>query len=138
MARHDPLAALLKLRGLEVAAARRDLMARQAGASAAAQREASARLAVATELAGSDGDFADSLAAWLPLAYAARDRAAGEAALAAQAVESARAGLAAQRARERAVEWLLDRRAREARDKAMRAEQNALDEEAQRRGMRAA
>ncbi|WP_203071288.1 flagellar FliJ family protein [Falsiroseomonas ponticola] len=133
MARRDPLAALLKLRGLEVAAARRDLVARQAGAAAAAAREAAARRAMEAELAGG-GDFADSLAAWLPLARAARERAAGEAALASQAVEAARSALAQQRARERAVEWLLDRRAQEARDKAMRAEQNALDEAAQRRG----
>jgi flagellar export protein FliJ len=138
MARRDPLSALLKLRGLEVAAARRDLVARQAGAAAAAAREAEARRAMETELAGDAGDFADSLAAWLPLARATRDRAAGEAALAAQAVEAARGALAQHRARERAVEWLLDRRAQEARDKAMRAEQNALDEAAQRRGPRAA
>ena len=137
MARRDPLSALLKLRGLEVATARRDLMARQAGAAAAAEREAAARGAMEAEMADHGGDFADSLAAWLPMARARRERAVGEAALAAQAVEAARAALAQQRARERAVEWLLDRRAQEARDRAMRAEQNALDEAAQRRGPRA-
>ncbi len=137
MAKRDPLSALLKLRGLEVATARRDLVARQAGAAAAAEREAAARRTLDLELAAGAGDFADSLAAWLPMARAARERAAGEATLAAQAVEAARTALAQQRARERAVEWLLDRRAQEARDKAMRAEQNALDEAAQRRGLRA-
>ncbi|WP_439549733.1 flagellar FliJ family protein [Falsiroseomonas sp.] len=137
MAKRDPLSALLKLRGLEVATARRDLVARQAGAAAAAEREAVARSALDLELAAGGGEFADSLAAWLPMARAARERAVGEAALATQAVEAARSALAQQRARERAVEWLLDRRAQDARDKAMRAEQNALDEAAQRRGLRA-
>ena len=137
MAKRDSLSALLKLRGLEVATARRDLVARQAGAAAAAEREAAARSAGDLEFAAGAGVFADSLAAWLPMARAVRERAVGEAALAAQAVEAARSALAQQRARERAVEWLLDRRAQDARDKAMRAEQNALDEAAQRRGLRA-
>ena len=134
----DPLAPLLRLRALEVAAARRDLVARQAGAAAAEDRAAAARSVLETEHRAAIGGHADSLAAWLPLARAARDRAAGEANLANQAVEGARAALAAQRARERAVEWLVEKRREEARDAAAHAAQKSLDEAAQRRGGRRA
>lgn len=134
----DPLAPLLRLRALEVAAARRDLVARQAGAAAAEDRAAAARSVLETELGATIPGFADSLAAWLPAARAARDRAAGEAMLANQAVDGARAALAAQRARERAVEWLVEKRRAEAQEAAAHAAQKALDEAAQRRGVRRA
>jgi flagellar export protein FliJ len=134
----DPLAPLLRLRALEVAAARRDLVARQAGAAAAADRAAAARSALEAEQQADIPGFADSLAAWLPAARAARDRAAGEASLANQAVEGARIALAAERARERAVEWLVEKRREEAREAAAHAAQKSLDEAAQRRGVRRA
>ena len=134
----DPLAPLLRLRALEVAAARRDLVARQAGAAAAEERAEAARAVMDAERRAAIDGHADSLAAWLPIARAARERAAGEATLANQAVEGARAALAAQRARERAVEWLVEKRQQEAREAAAHAAQKALDEAAQRRGGRRA
>ncbi len=115
------------------ATARRDLAERQAGAAAAEQRAEVARAVLAAETGAAVMDFADSLAAWLPRAQATRDHREGEARLAGQAVEAARGALAANRARERAVEWLMEKRAADARAAALRAEQAALDEAAQRR-----
>ncbi|MGG5812594.1 flagellar FliJ family protein [Falsiroseomonas sp. CW058] len=66
------------------------------------------------------------------MARAAQDRAAGEARLAEQAVEAARGTLAAGRARARAVEMMLERKAAEARAEALRREQGVLDEAGQR------
>lgn len=133
MSRPDPLASLMKLRSLQVAVARRDLADRQAGAQAAAARDAAARDAIAAETGAEATGHADALAAWLPLARTALDRAAGEAALAGQAVEAARGALAQQRAQERAVEWLVEQRRAAARLAAGRAAQAALDESGQRR-----
>ncbi|NKC34536.1 hypothetical protein [Falsiroseomonas selenitidurans] len=132
----DPLAALMRLRGLQVAAARRDLADRQAGAQAAVGRAEAAVAVLAQETQGEVAFLADSLAAWLPGARAARERAAGEARLAGQAVEAARAALVASRAQERAVEWLMESRAAAARQKVARGQQAALDETAQQRAGR--
>jgi flagellar biosynthesis chaperone FliJ len=127
----DPLATLLKLRALEVATARRDLAERRVRAEEADRRAAAAEATIAAEVAR-PAEFADSLVAWLPLARGARDRALGEARLAEQAVEAARSQLAAERARARVVEWLMEKKAAEARAKALKREQAALDEAAQR------
>jgi flagellar export protein FliJ len=128
----DPLAPLKRLRTLQVATARRDLADRRARAEVAAQQAEAAQATLLNELAGAPL-FADSLAAWLPVARAARDRATGDAALAEQAVEVARGALAEERSRARVVELLIERRAAEARAEAARRAQAAIDEVAQRR-----
>lgn len=131
--RRDPLAAILRLRALEVAFARRDLAERATGAAAADARAQAAAAALRDGATERLGDFADSHAAWQPRARADRDRAAGEARLADRAVEASRAALAGLRVAERAVEALLERRAEDARAASLRREQLAIDEAAQRR-----
>lgn len=132
----DPLAALLRLRSLEVAAARRDLAERLAGLSAAEQRAAAAAAAIQAEANSEATREAPHLySAWLPRGRAAEERAAGDARLAAQASEIARQNLAETRAGERAVEWLREQRLIEERQRAARREQAALDEAAARRAV---
>ncbi|HZF78093.1 MAG TPA: flagellar FliJ family protein [Acetobacteraceae bacterium] len=135
MRRPDRLASLLKLRGLAVAEAQRDLADRLAGAAAAEARAAAAATAIVVEAAtaGDDHYLADAYAAWLPAGRDAEMRTAGEARMAEMASEAARKALAAARVRERAVEWLRDRAIEEARREAARREQAALDEAATRR-----
>lgn len=128
----DPLATLLKLRELELAAARRDLAERRARADQAAACAETARESITIECGGAV-HCTDTLAAWLPVARASLDRAASEARITAQAAEASRSALADHRARARSVEWLLERRAAEARAERLQREQAALDEAAQRR-----
>jgi hypothetical protein len=130
--KRDPLAVLLRLRAIEVASARRDLAERLVGEAAAQQRAAAAEAVITGELAQDAAGFADSLAAWLPQARARRDRMAGDARLAGQAVDNARRALAVQRAQERAVELVRERRIAEEREQETRRGQTALDEMAQR------
>jgi flagellar biosynthesis chaperone FliJ len=130
--KRDPLAVLLRLRAIEVASARRDLAERLAGEAVAQQRAAAAEAVITGELAQDTAGFADSLAAWLPQARARRDRMAGDARLAGQAVDNARRALAAQRAQERAVELVRERRIADEREQETRRGQAALDELAQR------
>jgi flagellar biosynthesis chaperone FliJ len=131
--RRDPLATLLRLRALEVAAAQRDLAQRAQGAQAADARLRHATATMAAELTGEGAGFADSLAAWLPQARTACESAAGEARLAEQAAEVARRRLAEARAAEGALEQLCAQRAWQLRAEAAQRLQASLDEAAQRR-----
>ncbi|MCQ4161973.1 hypothetical protein NON00_18825 [Roseomonas sp. GC11] len=120
MAAPDPLAVLQRLRGLEVALARRDLAERGAQAAAAAI-PAEGRAAE-----GVDGHAA--FAAWLPYGTAMRESRATEARLAAAALEAAREALVTARTAERVVELAREAKAEAARHQALRKAQAALDE----------
>jgi hypothetical protein len=123
--RRDPLAVLLRLRGVETLLARRRLAEDLAAGAAAETKAEAARVALGEEARSAGG--ADH-AAWLPRGLAERDRAVEETRRAgARAVESATA-LGTARAAERAVERLAETRAAEARREAVRREQVQLDE----------
>ena len=127
---YDPLAALHRLRGLEVLEARRVLAdglaaARQAEAAAA---EAAARLEVEAAVAGASPGGAADYARWAPVGRAARDHHGAEQARAAATVEVSQATLADTRAAENAVEKLLDLRREIAAATAARRRQALLDE----------
>ncbi len=127
----DPLAALAKLRGLEVLEARVATALRGAALEAAEADAAAAEARLKAE---------DPLAA--PLTYgsylehglAARHQARALVAWHVQALESERQRLALARSAERLVELLCERRAEAARRLAARREQARLDEAAARHG----
>ncbi|TCZ61249.1 hypothetical protein [Roseicella aquatilis] len=128
MARDGGLAALARLRRLETAEAQRRL-AVQAGQEAAA----AGRLAAAgAALRGEHAADAEAWRLWLPRGLAERDRAGLARAQEESRLQAAQALLAEARAAERAVEWLRERRAAEARRAAERRAQALLDEAAAR------
>jgi flagellar export protein FliJ len=131
----DRLKPLMRLRTLEVAEARRDLAERVAGAERAALLVRTTAEAIRSEAseAGGDPALSAAYAAWLPVGRAAERRALGDQLLAETATEAARQALAAARVRERAVEWLRERAALEARLEAARREQAGIDEAASRK-----
>ncbi len=120
----NPLAIVARLRDLEVQAARRALLDREADLAAAEARIASAGQALHDEAVA--GDPA-AYAAWLPRARA--DQAAAEAARlrAAAAAEEARAALAAARAAAHAIERMQQERALLERKKAERLAELQID-----------
>ncbi|TDH64651.1 hypothetical protein E2C06_01545 [Dankookia rubra] len=125
----DPIAALARLRWLETAEAKRRLAVQVGQETAAAERHAAAAAALPAEHAV--GDAAWRL--WLPRGLASRDRAALAQDQAATRRRDAQAVVAECRAAERAVELLRERRAAEARRRALRQAQALLDEAARRR-----
>jgi hypothetical protein len=126
----DPLAALRRLRSLEVLEARRVLVDRQAALrqAEAAAAEAAARLeseaALAADLPGGAADYA----AWVPLGRAACDRQRVASDHAAALAEISRTALAGTRAAENAVEQVLEMRQERAALAAARRDQAMLDE----------
>src|SRR4051794_30169271 len=102
----DPLAALRRLRSLEVLEARRLLAERQAALRQAevAAAEAAARLEVEAALAADLPGGAADYAAWVPLGRAACDRQRAAADRAGALAEFGRTALAGTRAAENAVE----------------------------------
>ena len=122
----DGLAALARLRGLETMEAKRRLALQVGQEAAAAGRHALAATALQVEHAADGAAWR----VWLPRGLAERDRAALAEAHAAGRRRKAQAVLAECRAAERAVEWLRERRAAEARRTALRRAQARLDEAA--------
>jgi flagellar biosynthesis chaperone FliJ len=130
----DPLAALLRLRGLEVTAARREMAARQSALAAAEARMNAARRALGEEAVAA-AELPDLYAAWLPAGRAALDSASADARRAQDMAEQARADLAATRGAERAVELLREAQAKATSLRRNRKAQQALDETAAQRAV---
>src|SRR5690242_5454052 len=106
MPRPDPLAALLRLRNLQVATAQRDLANKQTGAQRAEAAAATATAALREEALAAVQVPAGAAhyAAWLPLGMATHKRRLAEAREANGELSQAQADLVASRAAERAVE----------------------------------
>ncbi len=119
----DPLAVLLRLRGLEVLQAQRRLADRLSALSQAEMRAQAACDALREEGAGD----AAELAAWLPRGLAERDRAAALRAQRAASADQARQAVAEARIAQRATETLRAQRREEQRRSEERRNQALLD-----------
>lgn len=120
-----------RLRRLAVLRAEAEL-ARQCAAEAAAMRaEAEAAAAIGREIASDHPEpGADAFATWLAAARLGHDRARTRRAEAAQSVLDARTRLACAETAQAAIDSLIERRARAAGVRAMRAAQIAIDDRA--------
>lgn len=128
MPRDGGLAALARLRRLETAEAQRRLAVQAGREAAAAEHLATA----AAALRGEHAADAEAWRLWLPRGLAERDRAGLAREQEAARRQAAQDLLVEARAAERAVEWLRERRAAEARRAAERRAQALLDEAAAR------
>ena len=130
----QPLQVLLRLRGIALDQARRELADRLREETAAAERCASiaATIARETELQGSQPaeGTSDSYAAWLTGAHIVQREAAAANCSCIAATAEARASLNAARADTRALEAALERVQQVREGTALRLEQRAVDEAA--------
>ena len=136
----DTLRTLLKVRRLDVDAARRGLAECLAiedearGASMAAEQAIAQEALAATALAADDAAV-EAFAAWLPVGRRQLDRTRHAETLAANATERARAVTSLARAAAEAAQALLERREAEAEREAQRKAQLELDEMGRRRAV---
>lgn len=124
MPRRDPLAVLVRVRGLARDAARRDMADAEARLRGARRAADDADAALMAEAGAPGADYA----AWLPAAQRSRLRAVEGVRRAEAGAEAARAALVTARAEAEAVERLLAARRHAARVARRAAEQALLDD----------
>ncbi len=124
----DVLGTLARLRRMEAEQAKRDLAAAIAAEAAARRTLTQAQAQVAMEARVSNASAPGAFAAWLPTAAAIISRCHAAEQQAGAAREAARENLAASRAALKAAETLVDARATERRQQALRREEKARDD----------
>lgn len=136
----DTLRTLLKVRRLDVDAARRGLaeclaIEDEARTASIAAEQAIAQEALAASALAADDAAVEAFAAWLPVGRRQLDRTRHAETLAANATERARAVTSLARAAAEAAQALLERREAEAEREAQRKAQLELDEMGRKRSV---